>query len=260
MRIELEFPNGQRVPLDCTDKQSALSSLESMVGGGANQFVIFPDAWNMHQATSDVELRRIYRAAAAVFPDGVCWLMLARLQDFKPQRITGPSFMAAACEYGVQKRWRHFFYGGAPGVVDKLAQLLPDRYPGLNVVGAYSPPFRALTAEEESRVKERIEASGADLLWVGLGAPKQEYWMSQHLGKINVPVMLGVGAAFDFLSGSRPWAPLLIRKTGMEWAYRTVTGGRQTFCRNMKCVSAVALLLSRAAFNRLGRGNHKANP
>jgi N-acetylglucosaminyldiphosphoundecaprenol N-acetyl-beta-D-mannosaminyltransferase len=230
-----------------------------MVASRTNQFVIFPDAWNMHKATSDVELRRIYRAAAAVFPDGVCWLMLARLQGFKPERIPGPSFMAAACEYGVKKGWRHFFYGGTLGVADKLAQLLPERYPGLKVVGTYSPPFRALTLEEEEAVKAKIEASGADLLWVGLGAPKQEYWMDQHLGKIDVPVMLGVGAAFDFLSASRPWAPQWVRRIGMEWAYRTITGGRRTFWRNLECVSSVALLLGLTAFRRFGKGNHKAN-
>jgi N-acetylglucosaminyldiphosphoundecaprenol N-acetyl-beta-D-mannosaminyltransferase len=230
-----------------------------MVRGGRNQFVIFPDAWNMHKATGDEELRRIYRSAAAVYPDGVCWLLLARLQGSRPQRIPGPSFMAAACEFGIQKNWRHFFYGGAPGVGENLAQLLREKYLGFNVVGTYSPPFRPLTAEEEDEVKRKIEAARADLLWVALGAPKQEYWIAQHLGKINVPVMLAVGAAFDFLSGNRPWAPLWIRRIGLEWAYRTVTGGRQTFYRNVRCVSAIALLLTRAAFRRLRDRNSKTN-
>jgi len=250
--IELEFPNRQRVPVDCADSPSALLQLETMIGDGGNHYVLFPDAWNMYNAVRDEELRRIYRAASGVFPDGISWLMLARLQGARvPHRLPGPSFMGLACEHGLKRHWGHYFYGGGPGVPEKLASALVKRYPGLNVVGVFSPPFRPLTGVEEAKMKEEIEQSRAHLLWVALGAPKQEYWMAKHLGEIDVPVMLGVGAAFDFYSGARPWAPAWIRNAGMEWAFRSLTGGRKTFVRNVRCVSAISLLLTQMAIRRM---------
>ncbi|MCQ2352898.1 MAG: WecB/TagA/CpsF family glycosyltransferase [Victivallaceae bacterium] len=151
-------------------------------------------------------------------------------------RVSGPSFMLHACEYGVARQWRHFFLGGGDGVVQKLADNLKSKNPGMIVAGCYTPPFRDLTEEEELQVKTMIENSHADLLWVGLGGPKQEFWMKKHLNNINVPVMLGVGAAFDFHSGRRQWAPRFVRKWGAEWVYRTFCGGRRIFMRNMKAI------------------------
>jgi N-acetylglucosaminyldiphosphoundecaprenol N-acetyl-beta-D-mannosaminyltransferase len=250
-QINLEFPNRHSVPLDCANGEIALQSVESMVNDGERHFVLFPDAWNMYNAVKDEKLRQVYRDASAVFADGVCWLMLARIQGARlPQRIPGPAFMTAACEYGLTRHWRHFFYGGAPGVAEKLTATLQKRFPGLLVAGTCCPPFRVLTGAEETEVRDQIASSEAHLLWVALGAPKQEFWMASHLGKINVPVMLGVGAAFDFHSGNRPWAPAWLRKLGLEWAYRTVTGGKQTFLRNIRCVSTVAALLTSALVSR----------
>jgi N-acetylglucosaminyldiphosphoundecaprenol N-acetyl-beta-D-mannosaminyltransferase len=96
-------------------------------------------------------------------------------------------------------------------------------FPGVEIVGSYSPPFRTLTDEEDKSVVQRINASGADIVWVGLSTPKQERWMAGHLGKINAPVMVGVGAAFDFLSGRKPQAPRWIQRSGFEWLFRLMT-------------------------------------
>ena len=120
---------------------------------------------------------------------------------------------------------------------------LTRRFPGIQIAGAYAPPFRPLTDAEEAEVKSRIETGKPHLLWIGLGGPKQEFWCAQHLGKFDVPVMLAVGAAFDFISGNRPWAPVWIRRIGMEWLYRAFTGGWRTFFRNLRCVSMVAIKL-----------------
>jgi N-acetylglucosaminyldiphosphoundecaprenol N-acetyl-beta-D-mannosaminyltransferase len=250
----IEFPNGKSVPLDGADTGGALRKLEHLLRDDCKHFVLFPDAWNMYNAARDERLRQIYSQASAVFPDGISWLLLARLQGHRlPERIPGPAFLGAACQYGLRLGWKHFFYGGAPGVGNRLAETLTQRFPGLKVAGAFSPPFRPLTDTEEAEVKNLIEASGAQLLWVALGAPKQEYWMAQHLGTINVPVMLGVGAAFDFHSGNRPRAPRWVRALCLEWAYRTVTGGRATFFRNIKCVSCVARLLMTTAVLQAAR-------
>jgi len=250
----IEFPNGKSVPMEDVDTGGALRKLEGLLCDGRKHFVLFPDSWNMYNVVRDERLRQIYSQASAVFPDGISWLLLSRLQGHRlPERIPGPAFLVAACRHGLCLGWKHFFYGGAPGVGEQLTRTLTQRFPNLKVAGTFSPPFRPLTEEEEAMVKNRIEASGAQLLWVALGAPKQEYWMAQHLGTINVPVMLGVGAAFDFHSGNRPWAPRWMRALCLEWAYRTVTGGRATFFRNIKCVSSVARLLMIAAVLKAAR-------
>jgi len=143
------------------------------------------------------------------------------------------------------------FYGGAPGVAEKLVYNLAARFPGLNVVGAHSPPFRALNDAEEAEAKAMIEAARPHILWVGLGSPKQELWIAQHVGGIDVPVMLPVGAAFDFHAGTRPWAPAWMRRLGLEWIFRTVSGGPRTFRRNLGCVTVMAWALVRALLGRL---------
>jgi N-acetylglucosaminyldiphosphoundecaprenol N-acetyl-beta-D-mannosaminyltransferase len=192
-------------------------------------------------------LKKILKSADAVFADGVCLMKLAKLNGtILPERMPGPTFILKACEYGVTRNWSHFFFGGLPGVADELAKRLIALYPGLRVCGTFSPPFRPMTSSETADVKQRIEIANTDLLWVAMGSPKQEFWVAKMLGKIDVPVMLPVGAAFDFHTGIRPWAPALIRKSGMEWLYRMLTGGRATLLRNIRCVSRVAASLGLA--------------
>lgn len=222
--------------------------LESALEDRQAHFYCFCEANLLSHALSNPALRAALEKADAIFPDGVALVLLAKLlRTPLVERVTGPTFMLDACQHGVAKGWRHFFYGGAPGVADKLAIKLSERFPGLQVAGTWCPPFRLLTPDEELAAKQAIEAARPDLLWVGLGGPKQEFWIAEHLGRINVPVMLAIGAAFDFHSGNRAWAPAWIRRTGMEWAYRAATGGRRTFLRNVKCVARVATHLMQVA-------------
>ncbi len=123
---------------------------------------------------------------------------------------------------------------------------LKQEIPGLQVVGIFSPPFRDLNQEEEAAVKNMIEESGANVLWVGLGAPKQEEWMFKHIQTIDIPLMLGVGAAFDFHSGRVKRAPKLFQKLGIEWFFRMLTGGKRVFFRNLKYVSMNLFILFKA--------------
>jgi len=165
--------------------------------------------------------------------------------------MSGPLFMLFALAEGRQYHWRHFFYGGAEGVAEKLAEKMRSLYPGVEIVGCCAPPYRKLVdgkievdpAEDAAEVA-MINAAKPDFVWVGLGGPKQEYWMQAHLGRVNAALMLGVGAAFDFHSGNRPWAPRWVRKCGMEWLYRTLMGGRATFERNLRCVPRTMLFLA----------------
>jgi N-acetylglucosaminyldiphosphoundecaprenol N-acetyl-beta-D-mannosaminyltransferase len=231
----------------------ALAHTEAQVREGGRHYFCFCEASLLSNVGGNADLARALHRADAVFPDGVALMLLARLRGKTlPERIPGPSFLLAACRHGVAHGWRHFFYGGAPGVAEALAARLREDFPGIAIAGTYSPPFRPLTEPEEKDIKHRIESSGAHLLWVCLGSPKQELWVAAQLGKIQVPLMLAVGAAFDFHSGHRPWAPAWVRSIGMEWAFRTLTGGRRTFLRNLRCVSVVAWILFKAALARAG--------
>jgi len=142
-------------------------------------------------------------------------------------RVPGPDLMPAVCAEGIDRGWKHFLYGGAEGVADLLATRLRERNPGIEIVGTYCPPFRPLTDAEEAEVIERLNASGADIVWVGLGAPKQERWMHRVMPRLTAHAVLGVGAAFDFNAGLLPRAPRLMQRLGLEWLYRLLREPRR---------------------------------
>ena len=137
-------------------------------------------------------------------------------------RRNGPILMLKACEYGLDKGWRHFLYGGKEGVSELLETVLKKKFPKLDVVGTYSPPFRALNDTEKKEITEKIKRTKPDIVWVGLGLVKQEAWIAEFLHEINASWMVGVGAAFDYHAGTVPWAPKWIQAIGMEWLYRTI--------------------------------------
>jgi N-acetylglucosaminyldiphosphoundecaprenol N-acetyl-beta-D-mannosaminyltransferase len=169
--------------------------------------------------------------ADLVTPDGMPLVWMMRLKGVRrQQRVYGPTLMlhvlAAAARAGVPVG----FYGGAPEVLDKLIKRMHARHEGLNVAFSYSPPFRALTDEEDAEVVQKINQSGTRILFVGLGCPRQEIWMAQHRGRIQ-SVMLGVGAAFDFYAGTKPQAPSWIQVLGFEWLFRLLSEPRRLWKR-----------------------------
>lgn len=136
------------------------------------------------------------------------------------ERVCGPELMLRCLAQGVERDWKHYFLGGRPEVLEKLESRVQQRFPGVKIAGSYSPPFRPVTDEEESEMVEHINASKASILWVGLGAPRQEQWIYRNLHRLTVPVCIGVGAAFDFHAGSITRAPSWMQSAGLEWLYR----------------------------------------
>ena len=181
-------------------------------------------ATSMHgivEAQHDPSFKEILNSADLAVPDGMPLVWLGRHQGhLLRRRVYGPDLLLAFCEESVKKGYRHFFYGGEPGVAERLGASLKARFPELNVVGTCSPPFRQLSAKEDEEMIGMIGRAAPDVLWVGLGAPKQERWMHEHKGRLRVPVLVGVGAAFDMLSGRRKQAPRPIREHGLEWFFR----------------------------------------
>jgi N-acetylglucosaminyldiphosphoundecaprenol N-acetyl-beta-D-mannosaminyltransferase len=179
---------------------------------------------NVHTLMLGIEdplVRSIARSAAAVTMDGLPLVWLARCMGF-PQaaRVAGPDLFDRICSVSAREGYRHFLYGGAEGVATRLKAVLEERYPGIQVLGAVSPPFRPLTSEEDDHIVQQINAAAPHFLWVGLGAPKQEKWIFEHLDRIHVPFQIGIGAAFDFFAGTVERAPLWMQKLGLEWLFR----------------------------------------
>lgn len=175
------------------------------------------------EAHHDHAFKNILNTSALVVPDGMPLVWLARLKGNRlKRRVYGPELMKTFCQVTARKGYRHFFYGGAPGVAEKLADELANQFPGLVIAGTYSPPFRPLTAEEDLEVVREISATRSDVLWVGLSTPKQERWMDAHRNLLNIPVLVGVGAAFDIHSGLKKQAPSWMREHGLEWFFRLV--------------------------------------
>ena len=164
--------------------------------------------------------------------DGMPIVWLLRRRGYKAaRRVYGPDLMIAICEEAALNGWRCFLYGGSPGVPELLKQALLTRFPALKIVGCYSPPFRELTREEDEDICLRINATMPDLVFVGLGGPKQDLWMHEHRSRIHASVIHGVGAAFDFISGRLPQAPRWMMNAGLEWLFRLALEPRRLWKR-----------------------------
>jgi N-acetylglucosaminyldiphosphoundecaprenol N-acetyl-beta-D-mannosaminyltransferase len=216
------------VEVSAINMEVALRTIEAWIVHREPHYVCVTGVHGIMESQRDEEVRCMHNAAGLVTPDGMPLVWLSRLMGFRHvERVYGPDLMLAVCAYSLKQGYRHFFYGGAPGVPERLAIQLQSRFDGLQVSGVYSPPFRPLTPEEDQAVVERINATTADILWVGISTPKQERWMAEHVTRLNTPVIIGVGAAFDFLAGLKRQAPHWMQRSGLEWLFRLLTEPRR---------------------------------
>jgi len=173
------------------------------------------------EAQDDAAFKNILNGAFLCTPDGMPMVWAGRLRGHREMsRVYGPDLMLDVCAWSESSGCRHFFYGGSEGVAELLAQKLKARFPKLEVCGTFTPPFRPLSAEEVAGLQQQITAAMPDILWVGLSTPKQEKFMAEYLPKLDVTLMIGVGAAFDFHSGRVRQAPRWMQRSGLEWFYR----------------------------------------
>jgi N-acetylglucosaminyldiphosphoundecaprenol N-acetyl-beta-D-mannosaminyltransferase len=183
-------------------------------------------------ARDDARHMQALRTADMVVPDGMPLVWIARLRGRSHmRRVCGPDLLRAVCARSVGAGWRHYFFGGAPGVADQLAQRLAERHPGLQVAGTDAPPFRPPTPQELDRALERMRAARPDIVWIGLGCPRQEQWMLENRARLPGTVLIGVGAAFDFETGRVRRAPPWMQKHGLEWLHRLVSEPRRLWRR-----------------------------
>lgn len=214
------------------DMSSAVATIEGWIEHHEEQYVCVTGVHGLIESYRDDRVRKIHNSAGMVTPDGMPLVWLGRHLGFKQiERVYGPDLLLAMCEASVKKRYRHFFFGGAPHVADILAEELQDRFPGLVVAGTYSPPFGDISKEKDEEIVEAINSAKPDLVWVGVSTPKQEKWMAGHVGKIHAPVLVGIGAAFDIHSGLKPQAPVWMRYSGLEWLFRLASEPRRLWRR-----------------------------
>lgn len=197
-----------------------IAILEGWIDSRArSHYVAVTGMHGISEAAANPEFRTTLNSASLVVCDGMPLVWLGRWHGHNlRRRVYGPELMDTFCRV-TGARYRHFFYGSAPGVAESLAAGMQSRY-GIRVAGSYSPPFRPLTPKEDEEVIAMIEAARPDLLWIGLSTPKQESWMYQHRDKLTVPVVIGVGAAFDLNTGRLIQAPAWMRENGLEWLFR----------------------------------------
>jgi N-acetylglucosaminyldiphosphoundecaprenol N-acetyl-beta-D-mannosaminyltransferase len=209
------------IPLALTDYECTMDWMDAMIDAGEQAYVTAAAVHLVMVAQEDEGTRKAVLGALAV-PDGqpLVWALRA-LGHTRASRVYGPELMARYCERAARTGRRIYLYGGRhQGALVQLALMLRHRYPGVRIVGGYSPPFRELTPEEERWVIDDINRSGADVVWVGTGQPKQEKWMARMRPQLLAPILVGVGAAFDFHAGLIPQAPQWMQSLGLEWTYR----------------------------------------
>ncbi len=194
----------------------------------------------------DSAYRDVVNAADMVTPDGmpVAWLVRSRGYPYV-ERTYGPDLMRALCRC---PGLRHYFLGATPEVMGLLSRNLQKDFAGINIVGMYSPPFHLQAQPQEEAVISMINTAKPDILWVGLGSPKQDFWMNMHRSRLDVPVMVGVGAAFDFLAGAKPQAPRWMQRTGFEWLFRLCCEPRRLWKRYLIGNSLFVYYLLRSFF------------
>jgi N-acetylglucosaminyldiphosphoundecaprenol N-acetyl-beta-D-mannosaminyltransferase len=221
------------VPLALTDYERTLDWMDEAVAAGHRGYLCVAATHTVMAAGEDPVLRAAVLGADFTVPDGqpLVWALKALGHDVD-DRVYGPDLMDRACARAARTGLRFYLYGGRnQGALAQLARVLRLRYPGLQIVGGHAPPFRELTDAEEEAVAADIRRSGADVVWVGIGVPKQEKWMARMRHRLPAPVLVGVGAAFDFHAGLIPQAPAWMQRAALEWLFRLAHEPRRLWRR-----------------------------
>jgi N-acetylglucosaminyldiphosphoundecaprenol N-acetyl-beta-D-mannosaminyltransferase len=225
------------VGISVINRRDALQQSDALIRRVGRGYICAADVHTVIEAQSDPSLRRILNRSFLTTPDGMPLVWVGRMLGYKRiRRVYGPDFMLALCHFGLPRGYRHFFLGGKPGVAEQLIVNLRARFPGLLIVGAFTPPFRPMTSNEERILAQAMASARPDVLWVGLGSPKQEQFMAEHCGLLNAKLLVGVGAAFDFHAGMVKEAPRWIRNSGLQWMHRLAQEPRRLGRRYLNCI------------------------
>lgn len=219
------------VDIAAIDAEWLLDYLNNNIHDLSGDYICVSNVHTTVTAYEDDEYRKVQNGGIMAIPDGGPLSSVGQKRGFKNmKRTTGPSLMEEIFKISVAKRYRHYFYGSTDETLEKLYAVLSELYPGIQIAGMYSPPFRPMTEEEDKKIVQKINETKPDFVWVGLGAPKQEKWMAAHQGCVN-GLMIGVGAGFDYYAGNIERAPEWMQKSNLEWVYRLLQDPRRLFGR-----------------------------
>ncbi len=234
----------------CDEETIFLEIISSLKEKTIPQHISITNTESMYYAKRNKQHLDYINSAKFSLCDGMGSIIAGKFQGQDIKRFHGPDFMLKMCEFGQEHDLKHFFYGGKEGVANKLVENLKKKYPELNVVGTFCPPFRELSDDEKKDIIKSIKKSNPDIIWVGLGLLKQEQWIENYQHEIQVPWAVGVGAAFDFYAGTVKRAPKVFRKTGFEWLYRLSKEPRM-FKRNVNSFVFMFQAISIGISNKL---------
>ena len=225
------------VTVDAQTLDAAVATIGTWIDRREPHYVCVTGVHGVVESQDDPELRRIHNEAGMVTTDGMPLVWLSRRRappGVEVERVYGPDLMLDCFARSEAAGWRHFLYGSSPETLDRLHTNMKVRFPRAEIVGAMSPPFRPLAPAEEQAIETEIGDARPDIVWVGLSTPKQERWMAGHLGRVHAPVLVGVGAAFDFHAGLKRQAPAWMQRSGLEWAFRLASEPRRLAGRYLK--------------------------
>lgn len=208
------------VKVSAVNLNKAFTLISEWVENKVKSYVCVAPVSTIISCQENKDYKNIVNNASMVTPDGMPLVWIAKSQGYgQVSRTYGPDLMLEVCGRGQDKGFRHYLLGGTEHVNEMLETALRKRFPDINIAGRFSPPFSD-ELQEDMNLIDMVNDANPDILWVGLGSPKQDFWMSQHRDRIMAPVMIGVGAAFDFLAGVKPQAPLWMQRWGLEWIFR----------------------------------------
>jgi N-acetylglucosaminyldiphosphoundecaprenol N-acetyl-beta-D-mannosaminyltransferase len=233
--MKIERVNVLGVGISAINMDMALQTIVDCIRQRQKGYVCVTGVHGVMEGYDNEQIKSVLNQALLCTPDGMPMVWLGRLAGQRQvRRVYGPDLMLALCDLSQKEGFRHFFYGGANGAAAELASKMQARFPGLTVAGCYEPPFRALNAAEEQTLIEKVRAARPDIFWVGLSTPKQDRFMAEYLARLDTCVMIGVGAAFDFLTGRVKQAPRWMQHSGLEWFYRLCQEPRRLWRRYLR--------------------------
>lgn len=230
----MDFCNILGVNIAVTNLNETVRYIEENLGELKGNYICVSNVHTTITAYEDEEYRKIQNGGALALPDGKPLSIVSKRRGFKnAERVTGPDLMGALFKESEEKGYKHYFYGSTEETLRLLKIKLNEKYPKLNIVGMYSPPFKSDVSLENDDILNKINSKDIDFLWVGLGAPKQEKWMYIHKNRVNA-IMLGVGAGFDYYAEKIKRAPVWMQKCSLEWLYRLIQDPKRLFTRYIK--------------------------
>jgi N-acetylglucosaminyldiphosphoundecaprenol N-acetyl-beta-D-mannosaminyltransferase len=216
------------VGISALSMSEAVGAADRLLQTAGSGYVCVTGVHGVMEAQGDSGFKQVLNASFLNLPDGMPTVWVGKWQGFRNMgRVYGPDFMLELCALSIKRGYKHFLYGGKPGVAEDLREKLLQRFPGLQIVGTYTPPFRALNSDEEAGLRAMLVRETPDVFWCGISTPKQEKFMAQYYGNLPVRLMVGVGAAFDINSGRIPDAPRFMKQMGLQWVHRMMTEPRR---------------------------------